>query len=373
MKRRDFLTKAGAGAAIGASLGAAGVAQAQSGPAVRWRVATMWPQSLDAMHGSIEAMGRRMTTVSEGRFTVTVAAAGEIVPPLQVFDAVQNGTIEAGHVLSTFFYGKNPAIGFDAGVPFGLNNRQQFAWMYYGGGLDLMREVFRPFNIVPFPCGNVGVQMGGWYRREINKVEDLKGLKFRIGGIGGAILQRLGAVPQQIPPGEIYTSLERGLIDGAEWIGPYDDEKLGFHKVAKFYYTPGWWEGSAQCTLLVNLKAWESLSKPQQELLDAACAEQSLLMIAKYDAFNPPALKRLLASGAQLRSFSRPVLDACYQATLDVFEDFSAKHADFKKVYDAWRPFRDDQNLWFRVAEHTLDSYRFQRSAQKPAAATTKK
>jgi len=364
MKRRDFLTKAGAGAAFGVT----GSAFAQQQP-LRWRMATMWPKSLDAMQGSAENFARRVTALSEGRFTITSAAAGEIVPPLQVFDAVQNGTIEAAHVLSSFFFGKNPAIAFDAGVPFGLNTRQQFAWMFDGGGLQLMREVFRPFNIVPIPVGNVGVQMGGWYRKEIKSVADLKGLKFRIGGFGGAILSKLGAVPQQIPAGEIYTSLEKGLIDGAEWIGPYDDEKLGLHKVAKFYYTPGWWEGSAQVSLLVNLKAWESLPQINRDLIDAAANEQCLLMIAKYDAKNPEALKRLVAGGAQLRQFPRPVLDACYKATQDVLGDFAAKSPEFKKIYEPWQRFRDDQNLWFRVAEHSLDSYRYS-VGSKPAAAS---
>ncbi|HUG76380.1 MAG TPA: TRAP transporter substrate-binding protein [Burkholderiales bacterium] len=359
MKRRDFLTRAGAGAALGATLaGSAGTAAAQAQP-VRWRMSTMWPKSLDAMHGSAETFGKRVGEITEGRFNISVTAAGEIVPPPQVFDAVQNGTIECGHVLSTFFFGKNPAIGFDAGMPFGLNARQQAAWMYHGGGLQALREVFGKFGIVQFPVGNVGVQMGGWYRKEINSVADLQGLKFRIGGIGGAILAKLGAVPQQIPPGEIYTSLEKGLIDGAEWIGPYDDEKLGFHKVAKFYYTPGWWEGSAQVTLLVNQKAWDALPAPYKSAVECAAGEQYMRMMAEYDAKHPDALKRLVAGGAQLRQFPRSVLDACYKATQQVLGEFAAKSPEFKKIYEPWQRFRDDQNLWFRVAEHALDSYRY--------------
>jgi TRAP-type mannitol/chloroaromatic compound transport system substrate-binding protein len=353
------LTKAGAGAALGATLtGAAGPALAQSQPA-RWRMSTMWPKSLDAMHGSAETFARRVGEITEGRFTIQATAAGEIVPPPQVFDAVQNGTIECGHVLSSFFFGKNPAIGFDAGLPFGLNARQQAAWMFHGGGLRALREVFAKFSIVQFPVGNVGVQMGGWYRKEIKSVADLQGLKFRIGGIGGAILAKLGAVPQQIPPGEIYTSLEKGLIDGAEWIGPYDDEKLGFNKVAKFYYTPGWWEGSAQVTLLVNQKAWEALPAPYKAAVQCAASEQYMMMMAEYDAKHPAALKRLVGGGAQLRTFPRPVLDACYKATQEVLGEFAAKSPEFKSIYEPWQRFRDDQNLWFRVAEHTLDSYRY--------------
>ena len=362
MKRRDFLSTAGLGSAA-ALASTSSFAQAQP---LRWRMATMWPKSLDAMQGSAETFARRVGQITESRFEVRSYAAGELVPPLQVFDAVQNGTIEVAHVLSSFFFGKNPAIAFDAGVPFGLNARQQFAWLYDGGGLELMREVFRQYNIVQIPVGNVGVQMGGWFRKEIKSVADLKGLKFRIGGFGGTIMAKLGAVPQQIPAGEIYGALEKGVIDGAEWIGPYDDEKLGLHKVAKFYYTPGWWEGSAQVTLLVNLKSWEALPQAHRDAFECAAAEQCMRMIAKYDAKNPEALRRLVAGGAQLRQFPRSVLDACYKATLEVFDDYSAKSADFKKVYEAWSKFRDEENLWFRVAEHALDSYRYA-VATKPA------
>ena len=286
MKRRDFLTRAGAGAALAAAAAPA-IGQA---PQIRWRMSTMWPKSLDTMYGSAELFAKRVGEITDGRFTIQSTAAGEIVPPPQVFDAVQNGTIECGHVLSSFFFGKNPAIGFDAGMPFGLNARQQAAWMYYGGGLQALREVFAKFNIVQFPVGNVGVQMGGWYRKEIKSVADLQGLKFRIGGIGGAILAKLGAVPQQIPPGEIYTSLEKGLIDGAEWIGPYDDEKLGFHKVARNYYYPGWWEGSAMLHVFTGLEKWNSLPKSYQAIVRASANRANEYMTARYDIYNPAAL-----------------------------------------------------------------------------------
>ena len=366
MKRRDFIKQAGAGVALGSvGMAAQTPARAQAGETVRWRYATMWPKSLDAMHGSAENWAKRVGAISGGKFEIRTFAAGEIVPPGSVFNAVQDGTIEAGHVLSSFFFGKDTALGFDAGMPFGLNARQQAAWMYDGGGLQLMRDVFKKYNIIQFPVGNVGVQMGGWYRKEIKSVADLKGLKFRIGGIGGAILSKLGAVPQQIPPSDIYTSLEKGTIDAAEWIGPYDDEKLGLQKVAKYYYTPGWWEGSAQVTLLINQKAWEALPKPYQEAIESAAAEQTLVMMAKYDAKNPEALRRLIAGGAQLRQFPRSVLDACYKATEQFFGEQSAKSPEFKKIYESWSKFRDDENLWFRVAEQNLDDYRYQKSAKR--------
>ena len=258
MKRRTFLTGASV-AAVSASVAAPAIAQA---PTVKWRMVTSWPKSLDALYGSAAAMCDRIAQITDNRFQVAPFAGGEIVPPLQVFDAAANNTAECCHTLTSYFIGKNTAYAFDAGLPFGLNTRQQAAWLYDGGGLELLRDLFGKANLVPFPVGNVGVQMGGWFRKEITSVEDLKGLKFRIGGLGGTVFAKLGVVPQQIGAADIYPALERGTIDAAEWIGPYDDEKLGFHKVAKFYYTPGWWEGSAQITSLVNKDAWQGL--PQQ-------------------------------------------------------------------------------------------------------------
>jgi TRAP-type mannitol/chloroaromatic compound transport system substrate-binding protein len=361
MKRRAFLQQATTGVLAGA---VAAPALAQTDPAVRWRLATSWPKSLDAMHGGAEEMGRRVTQLSEKKFEIQSFAAGELIPALQVLDAVQSGTIECGHTLTSFYMGKNPAYAFDSGLAFGLNSRQQAAWMYYGGGLELIRDLFKKIGVYPIPCGNVGVQMGGFYRKEINTVEDLKGLKFRIGGLGGIILSKLGVVPQQIATADIYPSLERGTIDGAEWIGPYDDEKLGLHKVAQYYYTPGWWEGSAQVTLLVNLRAWEALSDTHKAMLEAACNEQTLLMMAKYDAKNPEALRRLVAAGVQLRAFPRPVMDAAYKATFETYDELSAKSPEFKQIYEAWQKFLNDSNSWFRVAENRLDNYRYAMPAQ---------
>jgi TRAP-type mannitol/chloroaromatic compound transport system substrate-binding protein len=354
MKRRHFL--AGTAGAAAAALSAPAVAQA---PAVRWRMVTSWPKSLDTIHGSALAMAERISQLTEGRFQIQVFAAGEIVPALGVFDATANSTVECSHTLSTYFFGRNPAIGFDGGMPFGLNTRQQQAWMQGGGGQALMREVFARFNLVNVPCGNVGVQMGGWFRKEIATVDDLKGLKFRIGGVGGTVLAKLGVVPQQIAAGDIYTSLERGTIDAAEWIGPYDDEKLGFQKVARFYYTPGWWEGAAQITSFVNSAKWAELPPAFKAAYEAAAGEQCVQMMANYDAKNPDALRRLVAGGAQLRAFPRPVLEACHKATIETLDELASRSEDFKKVYDSWKKFTDESNLWFRIAENTLDQFRF--------------
>ncbi len=229
--------------------------------------------------------------------------------------------------------------------------------MYHGGGLQLMREFYKDYNIISFPAGNTGAQMGGWFRKEIKSVADLKGLKFRIGGYAGQVLSRLGVVPQQIAGGDIYPSLEKGTIDGAEWVGPYDDEKLGFSKVAKYYYYPGWWEGGPEVDLFVNLKAWEALPAEFKAALEVSTAEATIDMIAKYDSLNPPALRRLVASGTQLRPFPRDVMDACYKAANEQYAAASASNAKFKKVYDQWSKYRDEQLLWFRVAEAQFDTY----------------
>ena len=361
MKRRKFLQAAAAGVMASA---VATPAIAQTSPTIRWRMASSWPKSLDTIYGSVEDLCKRVSQLTERKFEIQPFAGGEIVPALQVLDATQAGTVECSHTLSSFNIGKNPAFAFDAGLAFGLNNRQQNAWMYYGGGLELLRELFKKYNIVQIPCGNVGVQMGGFYRKEINSVEDLRGLKFRIGGVGGLILPKLGVVPQQIPTADIYPALERGTIDAAEWIGPYDDEKLGLHKVARFYYYPGWWEGSAMETLLVNQERYEALPQLYKDALDAACAEQNLKLMAKYDAKNPEGLRRLAAAGVQLRQFPRPVLDACYKATFETYEELAAKSEDFKRIYEHWQKFIADSNLWFRIAENTLDNYRYTMSAQ---------
>ncbi len=358
MKRREFIKKAGLGTAAGAGL-LATQAHAQTGglPTVNWRMAASWPKSLDTLYGGADLIGKRVGAATGGKFNIKVFAAGEIVGGLQVLDAVQNGTVECGHTATYYYFGKDPTFAFSCAIPFGLNARQQNAWMYHGGGLELMREFFKEYNIIQFPAGNTGCQMGGWFRKPINKVADLKGLKMRIGGTGGLPLTKLGVVPQQIAGGDIYPALEKGTVDAAEWVGPYDDEKLGFAKVAKYYYYPGWWEGGPELDLLVNIKAWESLPAEYKAILEAACAEANVWMVAKYDALNPDALKRLLASGVKLQPFSNEIMAACYKASAEVYDEIATKNPKFKKVYDSWKKFRNEQNQWFAVAESRFDNF----------------
>jgi TRAP-type mannitol/chloroaromatic compound transport system substrate-binding protein len=352
-------------AAIGAAASTvAAPAIAQSMPEIKWRLASSFPKSLDTIYGAAEVVSKRVAAATDGKFQIRVFAAGEIVPALQVIDAVQQGTVEMGHSASYYYVGKDPTFAFDTAIPFGLNTRQQNAWMSFGGGLELMREFFAGYNVHQIPCGNTGAQMGGWFRKEIKTVEDLKGLKFRIGGFAGQVLQKLGVVPQQIGGGDIYPALEKGTIDAAEWVGPYDDEKLGFNKVAKFYYYPGWWEGGPQLSAYINTKNWAELPPAYQNILEAACYEANGWMVAKYDAQNPAALRRLVAGGTQLRPFPREVMTACAKAAFELYDETVKTNPKFAKVYDNWKKFRDEEYLWFRVAENTFDNFVFSGAGQ---------
>jgi TRAP-type mannitol/chloroaromatic compound transport system substrate-binding protein len=360
MKRRQFLATAGIGAAA-TTIAAPAIAQSQ--PEIKWRCASSFPKSLDTIFGTSELIAQKVAAATDNKFQIRVFAAGEIVPGLQVLDAVQADTVECGHTASYYYVGKDPTFAFETTVPYGLNTRQQMAWMYRGGGIDLFREFFKDYNIVQFPAGQTGAQMGGWFRKEIKSVDDLKGLKFRIAGITGQILARLGVVPQQIAGGDIYPALEKGTIDAAEWVGPYDDEKLGFQKVAKYYYYPGWWEGSAQLALYVNSKQWESLPKGYQTILESACAQANTAMLAKYDIENPAALRRLVAGGALLRPFTREIMEATYKVAFELYDEIAAKNAKFKTIYEAWKQVRDEEHLWFRVSEHPFDNFVYGQSA----------
>ncbi|MGZ3409678.1 MAG: TRAP transporter substrate-binding protein, partial [Xanthobacteraceae bacterium] len=336
MKRRDFLKAAGIGTAATA---VAMPAIAQSMPELKWRLTSSFPKSLDTIYGGAEVFAKAVAEATDNKFQIQVFAAGEIVPGLAAADAVQNGTVEMCHTASYYYFGKNPTFAFGTSVPFGLNNRMNNAWLTVAGGGDLLNEFYKGFNIYAIPAGNTGCQMGGWFRKEIKTVDDLKGLKFRIGGFGGTVLQKLGVVPQQIAGGDIYPALEKGTVDGAEWVGPYDDEKLGFYKIAPNYYYPGWWEGGSTIHNFINIEKWNSLPKNYQAVITSATAQANSWMAARYDMQNPAALKRLVAGGTQLRPFSNDVLEACLKATNELWGEISAKNADFKKSIDAMQAY----------------------------------
>ena len=355
MKRRDFLKVTGLGAAGAATMAAPAIAQGM--PELKWRMPTSWPKSLDTLYGGAELMAKLVAEATDNKFQIQTFAGGEIVPGLQVLDAVQNGTVEMGHTASYYYFGKDPTFTFGSAVPFGPNMRLNQAWYELGGGKELLNEFYKKYNCTSLLAGNTGCQMGGWFRKEIKSAADLKGLKFRIGGFSGKVMQRLGAVPQQIAGGDIYPALEKGTIDGAEWVGPYDDEKLGFYKVAKHYYAPGWWEGGPILLAYVNLDKWNALPKYYQKVLEMAGSYANTWMMAKYDTANPPALRRLIAGGAKLSVFPKPVMEASFKATTDVMNEIAKTNANFKKLNDLLHDFTNAGYSWFRVAENSYDFF----------------
>jgi len=355
MKRREFLKSASVG--LAASTAVAAPAIAQSMPEIKWRMATSWPKSLDTLYGGCEYFAKRIAEMSDNKFQVQVFAAGEIVPGLQVLDAVQNGTVEIGNTACYYYWGKDAALTFGTALPFGVNTRQMNAWLRFGEGEALMNELLAKYNIIAFAAGNTGAQMGGFFRKEIKTVDDLKGLKFRVGGFAGTILAKLGVVPQQLAAGDIYPALEKGTIDAAEWVGPYDDEKLGFVKIAPHYYYPGWWEGCGQGHNMINITKWNELPKTYKSAIETASGDAWAWVIGKYDYANPPALKKLVSQGAQLRAFPQPVLEACYKAANEVYAEHSKSNPMFKKLYDSLLAFRGDSTAWNQVAELGFDSF----------------
>lgn len=381
MERRDFLTKAALGTAA-ATLAACGknetpppasvapvspapvvpppvAAPAVQGslPAIRWRLASSFPRSLDTIFGGAETLANRVRAMTGGRFDIRVFQGGEIVPGLQAFDAVEQGTVEVCHTCSYYYTGKDNTFGFGTAMPFGMNARQMNAWIYFGGGQELLDDFYAGYNVRSFAGGNTGTQMGGWWRKTVSTVDELKGIKMRVAGLGGAVFAELGVIPQQIAGGDIYPALERGTIDAAEWVGPYDDERLGFYKVAKNYYYPGWWEPGPMIHFFVNQTEWAKLPSEYQEAFQAAAYEANVVMMARYDHQNPIALAKLLQSGVKLQQFSQPILVAAYKAAQQLYADEAAKNPVFKKILRAYDKYRRTQNAWFSVAENRMDVF----------------
>ncbi len=354
MDRRSLIKNAGIAGVLAAGVAPAVHAQA----AIRWRLASSFPKSLDTIYGGAEVFANAVKAMSGGKFEISVHAGGELMPPFGVVDGVQAGTVEMCHTVPYYFYGKNPAFALGSAVPFGLNARQMTAWMRHGNGRKLMNELYAKYNMVSFAGGNTGTQMGGWFRKEIKSVADFKGMKMRLGGgLVGEVMQKLGAVPQSIPGGEIYQALEKGTIDAAEWVGPYDDQKLGFNKVAPFYYYPGWWEGGPEVDFFINQKAFDALSAENKAIVDAASALAATDMLSKYDALNPTALKQLVAAKTKVLPFSQAVLEASFKASMEVFAANDAKSPEWKKIYADMRAFQRDQVSWFRYAENRFDNF----------------
>src|SRR4029453_17479453 len=329
MKRRDFLKVTGAGVAASA---VAAPAIAQSNPEIKWRLAASWPKALDTLYGGCEYFCKRVADVTDNKFQIQPFAAGEIVPGLQVLDAVGNGTVEMGNTALYYYWGKDPAFTFGTSLPFAPNTPSHIAWLHFGGGTEMLNDLLKGYNAWAIPTGSTGAQMGGWFRKEMKSIEDFKGLKFRVGGFAGTIIAR-------------------------EWVGPYDDEKLGFVKVAKYYYYPGWWEGTGQGHNVMNIEKWNQLPKHYQAAIETASYDTFTWVTGKYDYVNPPALKRLLAAGAILRPFPQEVLEACYNAANGIYADLSKTNPHFNKLYTSLAAFRNESLAWNQVAELSYDSF----------------
>ena len=353
MERRSFVRGAGIAGVLAAGVAPAVHAQA----AIRWRLTSSFPKALDTLFGVNDVFAAKVKAMSGGKFEITTHAPGELVPAFGTVDALQNGTVEAANTAPYYYFGKDETFALGCAIPFGLNSRQMTAWMFEGNGLKLMREFYANYNIINFPMGNTGAQMGGWFRKEIKSLKDFKGLKFRCGGFAGKVVERIGGTPQNIPGGEIYQALEKGTIDAAEWVGPYDDLKLGFAKVAKNYAYPGWWEGGPQLDLHINTKAWEALSAENKAIVESAAAYAHVDMQAKYDGKNAAALKQLVAQGAKLFPFPKDLMDAAFKEATALYDEIGNKNTNWKKVYADYSAFRREANLWFRFTEARFDSF----------------
>ncbi|MGR8946536.1 MAG: TRAP transporter substrate-binding protein [Gammaproteobacteria bacterium] len=319
----------------------------------RWRLVTSWPPNLPVNHEGVAKFADDVKTMSSGQMTIQVFAAGELVPALQVFDAVSQGTVEMGHSAAYYWAGKLPAAQFMTAVPFGMNARGMWAWLYGEQGLDLWRELYAPFNLVPFPMGNTGTQMGGWFNKKINSANDLNGLKMRIPGLGGKTLANAGGNPILLSGGEVYTALERGNIDATEWVGPLHDVRFGLDRAAKYYYYPGWHEPSTQLELIVNKQKWESLPANLQAIIDAAATSAGVFIYSKMEVGNAQTYEKLKESGhVEVLAFPQDVLTALHanaKKALDaeagddqVFIKTRAAYESFRKQFDAWDDITED-------------------------------
>ena len=358
MNRRNFFKKAsaaGLGAAAATTLAAPAIAQ--ENPKITWRMTSSFSKSLDILFAASEDIAKSVSEATDGNFTIQTFAAGEIVPGLQALDAVASDTVEMAHTCSYYYIGKDKAFALGTAVPFGLNARMMNSWLSIGGGTDMLNEFYANYGVYALPAGNTGAQMGGWYRKEIKTIDDMKGLKMRIAGIAGDVMAKVGVTPQQIAGPDVYAALEKGTIDATEFVGPYDDMKLGFQKVAKFYYYPAWWEGGPTVHAFFNKAKFEGLPKSYQRILKDACANTNANMLARYDAKNAAALRELVSQGVQLRPFSSEILDACFKANQEVMAGLTASNANFKKLYDSQETFKKDAYLWAQVAEYGFDTY----------------
>ncbi len=357
MKRRHFVGGLAAAASLSACAkpGADCAAGADSQQSFEWTAVTSWPPRYPGLGIAVDNLAECIAAASNGRLQIKVYAAGELVPAFEVFDSVSRGTVECGHGASYYHKGKVDAAQFFTAVPFGLNYLELNGWLYYGGGLELWRELYAPFNLVPFPCGNTGVQMGGWFNREINSVADLKGLKMRIPGMGGEVLRRAGGTPVTLPGSEIFTSLKTGAIDATEWVGPYNDLAFGLHKAAKYYYYPGWQEPGPTLEFIVNKSAWDSLPPDLQAIVDISCQAINMDMNAEYMHGNTDALEQLMNDpNVEIRKFPDDVMDYLQEISTEVVEELAERDPAAAKIYASFAAFRKKSIPAMRISEQAF-------------------
>jgi TRAP-type mannitol/chloroaromatic compound transport system substrate-binding protein len=357
MKRRDFVTTLTSAAALTACAAPSSetATSEQSQQRFRWKLVTTWPPNFPGLGTGVNTLVRYIEQMSAGRLHIDVYAAGELIPAFEVFDAVSRGTAEMGHGAAYYWRGQSEAAQFFATIPFGLTAHEMNGWLYYGGGLELWREVYAPFNLVPFPAGNTGVQMGGWFNRRIETMADLRGLKMRIPGIGGEALSRAGGTPVNLPGAEIFTALQTGAIDATEWVGPYNDVAIGLHQAARYYYYPGWQEPGPTLECIVNQQAWDTLPEDLRAIVRVACQAATLDMTSEYMARNANALRDLAQNSAvEILPFPADVLDGLKALTLEVIEELAARDPIVARVWTSYRAFLELSAPYQRISEHAF-------------------
>ncbi len=357
MKRRDFVTGLGGAAALA---GCAGETEQAGAPAesrqrFSWDLVTTWPPNFPGLGTGVNTLARYIDELSNGRLQITVYGAGELVPAFEVFDAVSQGSAEMGHGASYYWRGKTEAAQFFCTIPFGMNAHEVNGWLYYGGGLELWREVYEPFGLVPLPAGNTGVQTGGWFNKRIDGMADLRGLRIRIPGLGGEVLGRVGATPVTIPGSEVFTALQTGAIDAAEWVGPYNDVAMGLHQAARYYYYPGWHEPGPALECIVNRQAWDQLPDDLKAIVRVACQAANLDMTSEFMARNAGALRQLEADpSVEVLGFPPDVLAGLKAATLEVVEELAAADPVVARVWNSYRTFLEESEAWQQVSEQAF-------------------
>lgn len=374
MKRRTFIGTAGLAGILATGMAPA----ARAGQATRWRLVSRFPKTMDVAHEGVQTFIRLVKELSGGRFEINLQANDESPAAPGVMESVQRGSAECGHTSAGLYVGKDETFALDHAIPFGMNARQMNAWLLQGNGLALLREFYKTHGIVNFPLGNTGAQMGGWYRKPLRSPADLKGLKMRIGGLGGQVLARLGGKPSTESSGDTFTALQRGSLDAAEWSSPHDDLRLGLHDLCKHYAFPGWWKGSAQFSLYINQRAFDALSDENQTIVEVAAAAAHQDILAGYDRRNPDAIEQLVATGTKLFGMPKPVLDAAWQASQQLHAELAEKNPQWRKIHASYAAFQKDLAWSWGRSEIGFDNYLNQQLSKtlvvpppkKPAPAT---